>query len=119
MKRLLIPASLSVLALGCSANAASLKPALLDKPEAEAIRTALSALLGHGNSQIADSVFTKNSAMVLEHPQIKDDKGNPVMGKQLDMPFRFRLMFDGQTCYLTQLDTDKQVPLPGIGCHYE
>ncbi len=119
MKRLLIPASLSVLALGCSANATGLKPALLDQPETEAIRTALATLLGHGNAQIAESAFTQNSGLVLEHPSVKDEKGNPVMGKQLDMPFRFRLMYDGQTCYLTQLDTDKQVPLPGIGCHYE
>ena len=117
MKRLSVPFLSTLLTLGCSAHAENLQPALLDAPQADTIRSAIAQLLGHENTRISDNVFTESSALVLEPPQVKDASGNPIMGKVLEMPVRFQLLSDGENCYLKQLDSDKQLPLPGVSCH--
>jgi hypothetical protein len=42
--------------------------------------------------------------------------GNPIMGKQLNMPDQFELMIKGEQCFVRHLDSKATQALKNVAC---
>ncbi len=112
--------SMSILLLGCSAPSEAPTPklqhALLQKPQSELIAQGLARLMRSENIAVADDVFMKRSLMVVDNVTKTDELGNPIMGKQLNMPDRFELLIKDDLCFIRHLDSKATEPLPDVKC---
>ncbi|WP_372762984.1 hypothetical protein [Pseudoalteromonas sp.] len=105
---------------GCLAHNAEPTPklqrALLVTPNSTAVAEAIASLLHSSQVQLAADVFIHSSTVTLEHLNHKDPYGNPIMGKQLNMPDKFELMVKGQQCFVRHLDSKATQQLKGVNC---
>lgn len=112
--------SMSILLLGCSAPSEGPTPklqhALLQKPQSELIAQGLARLMRSDNIAVADDVFMKRSLMVVDNLSKTDELGNPIMGKQLNLPDRFELLIKDNLCFIRHLDSKATEPLPDVKC---
>ncbi|MGS0534438.1 hypothetical protein [Pseudoalteromonas sp. SaAl2] len=112
--------SMSILLLGCSAPSEAPTPklqhALLQKPQSELIAQGLARLMRSDNIAVADDVFMKRSLMVVDNLSKTDELGNPIMGKQLNLPDRFELLIKDNLCFIRHLDSKATEPLPDVKC---
>ncbi|OUS68094.1 hypothetical protein B5G52_20485 [Pseudoalteromonas sp. A601] len=112
--------SMSILLLGCSAPSEAPTPklqhALLKKPQSNLIAQGLARLMRSDNIAVADDVFMKRSLMVVDNVNKADELGNPIMGKQLNMPDRFELLIKDNLCFIRHLDSKATEPLPDVKC---
>ncbi|WP_404341409.1 hypothetical protein [Pseudoalteromonas mariniglutinosa] len=93
-----------------------LERALLTTANSQVIAEAIASLLHSNSVQLADDVFTQSSTVTLDRLNHKDPLGNPIMGKQLNMPDRFELLINDQQCYVRHLDSKATQLLKGISC---
>ncbi len=111
---------MSILLLGCSAPSEAPTPklqhALLQKPQSNLIAQGLARLMRSDNIAVADDVFMKRSLMVVDNVNKADELGNPIMGKQLNMPDRFELLIKDNLCFIRHLDSKATEPLPDVKC---
>ena len=118
-KRLLPALSIFLLA-GCAFYAdkptPKLQHALLIKPQSELIAHGMARLMRSNPIAVADDVFMQQSVMVVDNVNKSDGMGNPIMGKQLNMPDRFELLIKNNTCFLRHLDSKATEPLPKVQC---
>ncbi|TMP73261.1 hypothetical protein CWB76_00800 [Pseudoalteromonas sp. S1609] len=105
---------------GCLAQSSEPTPklqhALLIEPNSAKVADAIAQLLHSSQVQLADDVFVTSSTVTLERLNHKDPQGNPIMGKQLNMPDQFELMIKGKQCFIRHLDSKATEPLPGVSC---
>ena len=105
---------------GCLAQSSEPTPklqhALLIEPNSAKVADAITQLLHSSQVQLADDVFVTSSTVTLERLNHKDPQGNPIMGKQLNMPDQFELMIKGKQCFIRHLDSKATEPLPGVSC---
>ena len=105
---------------GCLAQSSEPTPklqhALLVEPNSAKVADAIAQLLHSSQVQLADDVFVTSSTVTLERLNHKDPQGNPIMGKQLNMPDQFELMIKGKQCFIRHLDSKATEPLPGVSC---
>lgn len=77
------------------------QPALLvsqDKASFAEISSRINSVVGH-EVRLAKSIFTQNSLLALEKPDMT--------GRVLDMPKRFQLLLKNDRCFLHYLDENK------------
>jgi hypothetical protein len=120
-KLLVISMTAATLGLtGCLAQSSEPTPklqhALLIEPNSAKVADAITQLLHSSQVQLADDVFVTSSTVTLERLNHKDPQGNPIMGKQLNMPDQFELMIKGKQCFIRHLDSKATEPLPGVSC---
>lgn len=121
--------SLSVLGMltllgGCmSTDADSMQAALLKEPSIETrklIQQALAELLNGQQVTLADTVFSKESTIILEHKSKNDSQGRPLDGRQPLTPAdSVSLLKNDQGCYLRLEQSTQLVALPGVECVYQ
>lgn len=112
--------SISLLLFGCTTPAEAPTPklqhALLKEPQSELIAQGLARLMRSNNIAVADDVFTNRSLMVVDNVTKTDALGNPIMGKQLNMPDRFELLIKDNLCFIRHLDSKATELLPNVKC---
>ncbi|WP_105199433.1 hypothetical protein [Pseudoalteromonas sp. T1lg10] len=103
---------------GCNStvNQDDLRPALLSEPNQQEVATLVAQALNIKEVKVREDVFMQKSSLVLESPPFSDAQGNPLIGKQLEMPQRFMLLTDGQLCYLQHLNSEQILPAPTLTC---
>ncbi|BDF95645.1 MULTISPECIES: hypothetical protein [Pseudoalteromonas] len=109
----------AVLLYGCTtAETATpkLQHALLTKPQSELIAQGIARLMRTDNIAIADDVFMQRSLLVVDNVTKLDEFGNPIMGKQLNMPDRYELLIKNDLCFVRHLDSKATEPLPDVKC---
>ena len=120
-KLLVISMTAATLGLtGCLAQSSEPTPklqhALLIEPNSAKVADAITQLLHSSQVQLTDDVFVTSSTVTLEQLNHKNSQGNPIMGKQLNMPDQFELMIKGKQCFIRHLDSKATEPLPGVSC---
>lgn len=116
--------SISMLAMlvfcGCSAQSEEPTPklqhALLTEPQSELVAQGIARLMRSDNIAVANDVFMKRSLMVVDNVTKMDELGNPIMGKQLNMPDRYELLIKNNLCFVRHLDSKATEPLPDVKC---
>ena len=116
--------SISTLAVlvfcGCSAQSEEPTPklqhALLTEPQSELVAQGIARLMRSDNIAVANDVFMKRSLMVVDNVTKMDELGNPIMGKQLNMPDRYELLIKNNLCFVRHLDSKATEPLPDVKC---
>lgn len=116
--------SISMLAVlvfcGCSAQSEEPTPklqhALLTEPQSELVAQGIARLMRSDNIAVANDVFMKRSLMVVDNVTKMDELGNPIMGKQLNMPDRYELLIKNNLCFVRHLDSKATEPLPDVKC---
>lgn len=93
-----------------------LQHALLTKPQSELIAQGIARLMRSDNIAVADDVFMQRSLMVVDNVTKTDAFGNPIMGKQLNMPDRYELLIKNDLCFVRHLDSKATEPLPDVKC---
>ncbi|MBE0457811.1 hypothetical protein NDQ71_10495 [Pseudoalteromonas sp. KG3] len=93
-----------------------LQHALLTKPQSELIAQGIARLMRSENIAVADDVFMQRSLMVVDNVTKTDALGNPIMGKQLNMPDRYELLIKNDLCFVRHLDSKATEPLPDVKC---
>lgn len=120
VRRLTVIAFITTALSGCLAQSTEPTPklqhALLVTPNSIAVANAIASLLHSSQVQLADDVFTTNSTVTLDKLNHKDSMGNPIMGKQLNMPDQFELMIKGKQCFVRHLDSKATQQLKGVQC---
>ncbi len=110
----------STLLLGCTASAdkptPKLQHALLQEPQSELIAQGIARLMRSNNIAVAKDVFMQRSLMVVDNVTKTDELGNPIMGRQLNMPDRFELLIKNDLCFVRHLDSKATEPLPNVKC---
>ena len=103
---------------GCNStsNDEELRPATLSEPSHQQVAEIVAQLVGSQSVNLGSNVFMEKSSLVIEPPNIADTNGNPIMGKQLDMPHRFMLLTDGEQCFIRHLNSEQVVPVPKLSC---
>lgn len=116
----LFSSALLALTLTACSSQAELTPklqhALLTKPQSEQIAQGLGRLMHSQPFTVAEDVFTERSILVTDNLNQRDQYGNPIMGKQLNMPDRFELLIKDNLCFLRHLDSKATEPLPDVKC---
>ncbi len=114
---LLALASSSALS-GCNStsNDEALRPATLSEPSHQQVAEIVAQLVGSQSVNLNTNVFMEKSSLVIEPPKMADGNGNPIMGKQLEMPQRFMLLTDGKQCFIRHLNSEQVVPTPQLSC---
>lgn len=111
---------LIMLLSGCLSQHAAPTPklqhALLAEKNSSAVGRVIAQLLHSPRVQLADDVFTINSTVTLDRLNQKDLMGNPIMGKQLNMPDQFELMIKANHCFIRHLDSKATQELKGVVC---
>lgn len=120
MKILLAITATSLLLSGCLAQSSEPTPklqhALLIEPNSAKVADAIAQLLHSSQVQLADDVFVTSSTVTLEQLNHKDPQGNPIMGKQLNMPDQFELVTKGERCFVRHLDSKATIELKQVLC---
>lgn len=93
-----------------------LQHALLVEPNSNEAAKAIAQLLHSSQVQLADDVFVTSSTVTLEQLNHTDAQGNPIMGKQLNMPDQFELMIKGERCFVRHLDSKATIELKQVRC---
>jgi hypothetical protein len=110
----------NALLLGCAASAdkptPKLQHALLKEPQSELIAQGIARLMRSNAIAVAEDVFMTGSVMVVDNASKTDSLGNPIMGKQLNMPDKFELLIKGDTCFVRHLDSKATESLPDVKC---
>ncbi|WP_105188436.1 hypothetical protein [Pseudoalteromonas sp. T1lg48] len=103
---------------GCNStvNQDELRPALLTEPSQQEVAALVAKALNTEEVNVGEEVFMQKSSLVLDSPPFTDAQGNPLMGKQLEMPQRFMLLTDGELCYLQHLNSEQLLPAPTLSC---
>lgn len=103
---------------GCNStvNQDELRPALLSEPSQQQVAALVAQALNIKGVNISEDVFMQKSSLVLSSPPFTDAQGNPIMGKQVEMPERFMLLTDGKQCYLQHLNSEQILPAPTLTC---
>jgi len=105
---------------GCLAQSPEPTPklqhALLIEPSSSKVANAIAQLLHSSEVQLADDVFITSSTVTVERLNHTDPQGNPIMGKQLNMPDKFELMIKNERCFVRHLDSKATEPLPDVKC---
>ncbi|WP_462159392.1 hypothetical protein [Pseudoalteromonas sp. GB56] len=114
---LLALASSSALS-GCNStsNDEEFRPATLSEPSHQQVADIVAQLVGSQSVNLNTDVFMEKSSLVIEPPKIADANGNPIMGKQLEMPQRFMLLTDGKQCFIRHLNSEQVIPTPQLSC---
>ncbi|MAY57788.1 MULTISPECIES: hypothetical protein [Pseudoalteromonas] len=120
MKILLAITAISLFLSGCLAQSSEPTPklqhALLIEPNSAKVADAIAQLLHSSQVQLADDVFVTSSTVTLEQLNHKDPQGNPIMGKQLNMPDQFELVTKGEHCFVRHLDSKATIELKQVLC---
>ena len=110
----------ALLICGCSVQSEKPTPklqhALLTEPQGELIAQGIARLMRSEKIAVANDVFMKRSLMVVDNVTKTDGLGNPIMGKQLNMPDRFELLIKNNLCFVRHLDSKATEPLPDVQC---
>ncbi|MBB1335844.1 hypothetical protein H5154_21590 [Pseudoalteromonas sp. SR44-5] len=110
----------ALLISGCSVQSSEPTPklqhALLTEPQGELIAQGIARLMRSEKIAVANDVFMKRSLMVVDNVTKTDELGNPIMGKQLNMPDRFELLIKNNLCFVRHLDSKATEPLPDVQC---
>ncbi len=94
-------------------------PALITGPTEEsraALRQAVSEAFNGIKVTLADDALTKSSLLTIERNPIRDVQGRRLMGRELGMPHKFRLIKNGSRCALVRLSDDRRWVLAGTRC---
>ncbi|KAA1150147.1 hypothetical protein [Pseudoalteromonas fuliginea] len=120
MRLLIITAIIMCTLTGCSAQSSESTPklqhALLVEPNSEAVAEVIALLLYSQQIQLADDVFLTSSTVTLDRLNQKDTLGNPIMGKQLNMPDQFELMIKNEQCFVRHLDSKATKVINDVNC---
>ncbi len=120
MKILLAITAISLFLNGCLAQSSEPTPklqhALLIEPNSAKVADAIAQLLHSSQVQLADDVFVTSSTVTLEQLNHKDPQGNPILGKQLNMPDQFELVTKGERCFVRHLDSKATIELKQVLC---
>lgn len=115
------PSLISTLLLvtGCQQAKAQLVPAVVTSitPASKAqLQQAIKSLL-YRDITIADNAFSQTSDILIERAVIKDERGLPIMGRNLGQALKLSLMTDGKNCFLQSSETGtEKVAVSAIGC---
>lgn len=93
-----------------------LQHALLIEPNSNEAAKAIKQLLHNSQVQLAEDVFVTSSTVTLEQLNLTDAQGNPIMGKQLNMPDQFELMIKGSQCFIRHIDSKATIELKQVRC---
>lgn len=120
MKILLAITAILLFLSGCLAQSSEPTPklqhALLIEPNSAKVADAIAQLLHSSQVQLADDVFVTSSTVTLEQLNHKDPQGNPILGKQLNMPDQFELVTKGERCFVRHLDSKATIELKQVLC---
>ncbi|ATG79332.1 hypothetical protein AOR04_15630 [Pseudoalteromonas sp. 1_2015MBL_MicDiv] len=120
MRLLIITAIIMCTLTGCSAQSSESTPklqhALLVEPNSKAVAEVIALLLHSQQIQLADDVFLTSSTVTLDKLNQKDTLGNPIMGKQLNMPDQFELMIKDEQCFVRHLDSKATKVINDVNC---
>ncbi len=120
MKILLAITAILLFLSGCLAQSSEPTPklqhALLIEPNSAKVADAIAQLLHSSQVQLADDVFVTSSTVTLEQLNHKDPQGNPILGKQLNMPDQFELVTKGEHCFVRHLDSKATIELKQVLC---
>ncbi|WP_211183725.1 hypothetical protein [Pseudoalteromonas arctica] len=109
----------ALLLYGCATGETAtpkLQHALLTKPQSDLIAQGIARLMRSDNIAVAEDVFMQRSLMVVDNVTKTDELGNPIMGKQLNMPDRYELLIKNDLCFVRHLDSKATEPLPNVQC---
>jgi hypothetical protein len=85
---------------------------------AEILRVVRQALHG-APLTLANDALTRDSTLVVERVQRRDENGVPLVGRDTGRPERFRLVKDGSRCVLVHEGTGERYPLAATTCEAE
>jgi len=94
-------------------------PAILSEPSKatyQELERVVSEALNGMPVLLADDVLTKSDRLIIERKTQFDPQGNPVMGKELGMPYQFRLVKQNNTCILIYISTGERKLLEKATC---
>lgn len=120
MRRALAAACLCV---GCSATDVSSEVAALrtsvDGQSTNELENVVSSALGGRRVSIADDALTNSSSLIIERAKLRRVEGPPELGRDLGEPEHFRLVRDGNQCFLVHERTDLRWLLADTECMAE
>ena len=94
------------------------KPARITAPT-DASRAALqqtdNAVL-NTNVTLADDALTDSSLLIVERAIPRSMDGSPAQGRNMEMPFQFRLVINGDDCILIDQRDESRHVLPDTSC---
>jgi len=105
---------------GCESSAPQGdRPAVISNPtaqgRAELLRTVREAMNGVSVT-LAEDALTRDSTLILEHPQPRDARGLPLDGRATGRPEHFQLMKNGAGCELVHERTGRRWTLTSTTC---
>lgn len=80
------------------------------------LQRAVSQAFGGTPVRIADDALIRDSLLLIGRAQVRDARGLPVNGRELEHPQHFRLLRRGSRCILRHLETGKSVALLQTQC---
>jgi hypothetical protein len=93
--------------------------ALLEHPSSESrliLEKSIGDLLNSQPVKLADSVFTKNSTVIIESRQPKNGSGNLLDGREIRQADTFVLLTEDGKCYLKHDQSGHTTLLEDISC---
>ena len=94
-------------------------PAVITNPTAESRAELLRAVREATNGvsvTIAEDALTRDSTLILERAQPRDERGLPLDGRATDKPEQFRLVRRGPRCELVHERTGRRWILTSTNC---
>ena len=85
------------------------------KSRAELLRTIREAMNGVSVT-IAEDALTRDSVLIIEHAEPRDERGLPLSGRVTGKPEQFQLVQHGSHCELVQQSTGKRWTLTSATC---
>jgi hypothetical protein len=98
------------------------QPAVLSDNDPEtraALQDALTAATGAPSVRLADDAFVNSSVLVLEFGPKDSIGAPPAQGRMLDRPLRFRLVKDGEACFIVDERDGRRTLVDGVSCRPE
>jgi hypothetical protein len=110
----------ALLLSGCAGTASDRAARIVDPTPASraALHAAVGAALGGADVTLAADALTQTSRLTIEHVVRRDDRGNPIMGRDLSQPIVFDLVRRGERCVLVRASDGARWPLTDTRCEY-
>ena len=97
------------------------KPARITDPTDDsraALQESVDAAL-NTNVTIADDALTDSSLLIIERIMPRTMEGSPAQGRNMEMPFQFRLVINGDDCVLIDQRDESRYTLRDTSCTAE
>ena len=115
--------AVACLCAGCSTAEVSSEVAALridaDSRSTAELENVVSSALGGRRVSVADDALTSSSSLIIERAKLRRVDAPPELGRDLSEPERFRLVRDGNQCFLVHERTGLRWLLTDTDCAAE